>query len=92
MVRRVFGQDMVIDGVIHIETYEIRNLQVENGFKVFQTYNKHRSSFPVGNEYKSLRSELRFSEDKTCVEFSGAFEGMSFEDFMYRLNSMSKNN
>ena len=91
MVKRMFGQDMVIDSVLHVETYEIRNLHVENGFKVFQTYNKHRSSFPIGNEYKSLSAELRFSEDKTCVEFSGSFEGMSFEDFMYRLNSMSKN-
>ena len=92
MMKRVFGQNMTIDGVIHVETYEIHNLHIENGFKVFQTYNKHRSSFPIGNEYKSLRSELRFSEDKTCIEFCGSFEGMSFEDFIYRLNSMSKNN
>lgn len=92
MVSRVFGDDMEIDGVIHVETCEVKESRLENDFRVMTIFNKKRTSFPIGSEYKLLRADLRFSEDGTCVEFQGAFgKDVSFEDFIYRLNSMSKN-
>lgn len=90
MVKRVFGEDMQVDGVIHVETYEVKESRLEDGFRVMTTFNKQRTSFPIGNEYKSLRAELRFSEDGTCIEFHGSSGNVSFEDFIYRLNASSK--